>query len=57
MFIGVSGEKVKGKIESRIFTGKTAQAAPPIPNRDDSPAEIFLTTYYFVPGNGAKLPQ
>ena len=37
--------------------GKTAQAATSIPNHDDSPAEIFLPTYYFVPGNGAKLPQ
>ncbi len=37
--------------------GKTAQAATSIPNHDDSPAEIFLTTYYFVPGNGTKLPQ
>ena len=37
--------------------GKTAQAATPTPNHDDSPVEIFLPTYYFVPGNGAKLPQ
>jgi hypothetical protein len=57
VFIGVSSDLVKSEIESRIFTGKTAQAASPIPNHDDSPVEIFLPTYYFVPGNGAKLPQ
>ncbi len=36
---------------------KTTQAASHVPIHDDSPAEIFLPMYYFVPGNGTKLPQ
>ena len=28
-----------------------------LPNRSNSPIEIYLPTYYFMPGNGTILPQ
>ena len=59
VFIGVSGEKVKGKIESKVFTGKTTFSAvgEHIPNGDGRPPENFLPMHHFVPGKGKKLPQ
>ena len=50
---------MKGKIESKVFTGKTTFSAvgEHIPNGDGRPPENFLTTLHFVPGNGKKLPQ
>ena len=56
VFIGVSGEKVKGKIESRIFLTQK-QLRKLLPNRSHSPIEIYLPTYDFLPGNGTILPQ
>ena len=51
--------RVKGKIESKVFTGKTTFSAvgEHIPNGDGRPPENFLPTHHFVPGKGKKLPQ
>ena len=59
VFIGVSGEKVKGKIESKVFPGQNTLPAvgKHIPNGDGRPPENFLPTHHFMPGNGKKLPQ
>ena len=48
--------RVKGKIESRFFLTQK-QLRKLLPNRSHSPIEIYLPTYYFMPGNGTILPQ
>ena len=48
--------RVKSKIESRIFLTQK-QLRKLLPNRSHSPIEIYLPTYYFMPGNGTILPQ
>ena len=48
--------RVKGKIESRFFLTQK-QLRKHLPNRNNSPLEIYITTHYFLPGNGTILPQ
>ena len=58
MFIGVSSEKVKGegKIKSSFFLTQK-QLRKHLPNRNNSPLEIYITTHYFLSGYGTILPQ
>ena len=48
--------RVKSKIESRIFLTQK-QLRKHLPNRSNSPIEIYITTHYFLPGYGTILPQ
>ena len=48
--------RVKGKIESRFFLTQK-QLRKHLPNRNNSPLEIYITTYYFLSGYGTILPQ
>ena len=48
--------RVKGKIESRFFLTQK-QLRKHLLNRNNSPLEIYITTHYFLPGNGTILPQ
>ena len=47
---------MKGKIESRFFLTQK-QLRKHLPNRNNSPLEIYITTHYFLPGYGTILPQ
>ena len=48
--------RVKGKIESSFFLTQK-QLRKHLPNRNNSPLEIYITTHYFLPGYGTILPQ
>ena len=48
--------RVKGKIKSRFFLTQK-QLRKHLPNRNNSPLEIYITTYYFLSGYGTILPQ
>ena len=49
------------RVKSRVgfFSRKPTPPATRklLPNRSNSPIEIYLPTYYFMPGNGTILPQ
>ena len=55
-----SGEE-RWRVKSRagFFSRKPTPPATRklLPNRSNSPIEIYLPTYYFMPGNGTILPQ
>ena len=51
--------RVKSEIESGVFLTQTDSTCnqKASANRNNSPIEIYLPTYYFMPGNGTILPQ
>ena len=54
-----SGEEWRVKSRAGFFSRKPTPPATRklLPNRSNSPIEIYLPTYYFMPGNGTILPQ
>ena len=61
VYRGFRGICEEWRVKSRVgfFSRKPTPPATRklLPNRSNSPIEIYLPTYYFMPGNGTILPQ
>ena len=61
VYRGFRGICEEWRVKSRVgfFSRKPTPPATRklLPNRNYSPIEIYITTYYFMPGNGTILPQ
>ena len=61
VYRGFRGICEEWRVKSRVgfFSRKPTPPATRklLPNRSHSPIEIYITTHYFLPGNGTILPQ
>ena len=61
VYRGFRGICEEWRVKSRVgfFSRKPTPPATRkhLPNRNNSPIEIYITTHYFLPGNGTILPQ